>query len=739
MEITKIPHTVKFGAVEGEFRGNDVSKLINPPIEVQDNYFWMRDDSRKSEQVIEHIKKENLLTDDYMLQHKNLHYELYHELKSYVQETYDTHPFAVKTDSFYKYFVRYRKDSGYPIYCSKNIITNQISELVDVNKLADGFEQCNVKYFMVSDNEALYSYCIDYNGSEKYELKIFGLINDVPKYLTTNFPPIPYAEYIWFDDNIIYYVLSDTNNRMCELWIYSFDDFSHQLLFSIKDNEEQKQYSLSIEKSLDKKYLFLKVGDYNSNYCLYINMEKDPRKLYLFNPFLQINKPLENENLQIDMIENTKYSLEHHNDCFYIKTNADKSTNWKIMIYYLESESLQEFIPYNKYINITNFITTKNYLIYSTVINGFSYINIVDYQKSNIKIINNINNISTSFNDYYNNTDFQKLSSENVYSIELASNLYDSDKITFSFDTMITPFSYFEYDVQNLSSTLIYTKEVPKYNQDLFECKRIYAPFSNPKDFESWPLGIPISLVYNKEKYDPKKSPLYLYGYGSYGITIEPSFNHKILPLLNRGWIYAIAHVRGGAFLGTEWYEDGRMNKKINSFTDFIDATEFLGNNYSDKNNITIEGRSAGGLLVGACLTMRPELYKNVIMGVPFVDVLNTMSDSTIPLTVEEWTQWGNPNVKEDHDYMKQYCPYTNIKENHYNNVFITAGLYDPRVPYWEPLKFIAKLKEFDTNKSENNKKLIKTELIQGHFGGSSRYKYLEEYAEKYTFILTVN
>jgi oligopeptidase B len=229
--------------------------------------------------------------------------------------------------------------------------------------------------------------------------------------------------------------------------------------------------------------------------------------------------------------------------------------------------------------------------------------------------------------------------------------------------------------------------------------------------------------------------PLFLYGYGSYGHTVNPIFSSNILPLLDRGYIYAIAHVKGGSFLGYNWYLQGKMYNKMNTFTDFITCAEYMINSkYTSIKNIVIEGRSAGGLLVGAAVTMKPELFKTVLPGVPFIDVLNTMSDSTIPLTVEEWTQWGNPNEKEGFEYIKKYCPYTNIKSTEYPNMYLTGGLHDPRVPYWEPLKFLAKIREY---KTDNNIQVIRMETEQGHFGGSSRYKFIEELAEKYAFVFT--
>ena len=744
--IKKIPYKVKFGKVKNEYRGNDESKLISPPIELLDNYYWMRDDNKNNSEILEHIENENKHTLNFMSKYNDTNTNIYNELKSYIKEDYDTFKYQKKQNSFYKYFTKYEKGKAYPIYYMINTLTNTEIVLIDVNELASNKKYCNVKSINVSENELMYSYCIDYDGSEKYKIEFFTFHETLYKKLDIKFPLIPYANYLWAGDDLIYYTLGDSKNRISELWIYDFNDNYHEQLFCInhdnKNNTDNNndQFNIEIDKSSDNKYLFLTIGDYNSNLSFYINFEIDSKKLVLFNPFLkninENNEDNENNNLQEFMIENTKYFIDHHEGIFYIKTNHNNCDNWKIMKYSIECQKLEDFIYYNKYITINHFQTLKNKFLYTTTINGFTFVNIINYENTIINIINHNDNKVMSVNEY-NQLNFSLLSNDVVYNIDPGPNLYSSDNIIIIYETMTTQCKYIEYDLENMNSTILYTKEIPNYDESNYICKRVYAPFSNTNDNNNWPLGIPISIIYNKHKYIPETAPLYLYGYGSYGITIEPSFNYSILPLLDRGWVYAIAHVRGGSFLGTKWYEDGRLYKKLNSFNDFINSTEYLGNNgYCDKNNITIEGRSAGGLLVGTCLTQRPELYKNVIMGVPFVDVLNTMADSSIPLTVEEWTQWGNPNIQKDFDYIKQYCPYTNIKNNNYNNVFITAGLHDPRVQYWEPLKFITKLREYDTNNSNTNLKLIKIETSQGHFSGSSRYKYIEECAEKYTFII---
>ncbi len=697
-----------------EFRGNDVDKLIDPPIYVKDDYHWMRDNQRTNKEVLDHINNENTYTETIMKEHEELKKKLYEEIKSYVKETYDTFPRVKKYNSKYKYFRRMIEGLSYEKHYRIDTEKNEEELLLDVNELSKDKSQCDIKGFKVSLDEKYYSYCEDYEGDEKYNLVIIDF--NTKNKLEVNFPKLLYANYLWTNNNNIYYSQGDDKNRMCEVWLYEMEKNQHTKIYY----ETNGEYNLSIYTSSDDKFLFIQSGTYDSNQTYYVNIENDNKKMILI------------ENLTSEH----KYDVDHFNGYFYIKTNKDKCTNWKIMKVHITNDvsysNWQEFIPYNKNICINSFSTLDKYFIFTITINGSNYICVLDYNTNDIKIIDHLTNLINFKLENYMEMDYSNFINNNVSNLEIVCSMYESNEIVISFETMNVPFSLYEYNLDTFTNKKVYTKDVPNYNEEEYECKRLYAPINS----EKWKLGIPISLIYKKELFKHDGSmPLYLYGYGSYGITVDPTFDYEIIPLLNRGWIYAIAHVRGGSFLGTEWYEDGKMKTKMNTFNDFISCAEFLAENkYCDKNNITIEGRSAGGLLVGASMVLKPELFKNVVAGVPFVDVLNTMCDSTIPLTVEEWTQWGNPNIKEDYDYISQYCPYYNIKNTNYPNMYITAGLHDPRVQYWEPLKLLAKIREY---KTDNNTQIIKIETTQGHFGGSSRYKHIEELAHKYTFLLT--
>jgi oligopeptidase B len=700
-KTNKIPHTTRFGNVKNEFRGSNIDKLMDPPIEIIDDYYWIRDDTRKNKNVLDHINNENMYTDSVIEKYKEFEKNIYQEIKSYIRESYDTYHYLRSGNDQYKYFSRFIEGKNYHQACRINIITNVIEILLDINELANNKTQCDVINLQVSPNHDYISFGVDYDGNEKYEL----IINEISSGLDINhgIPKLAYCSYFWMSETIIYYLVGDEKNRLYQVWLYDLEDKINKLVY-LEHNDE---FNLNINFSEDNKYIFISSGNYDSNYSMYIDFNINPLKYYIFEP------------LKYGVI----YYMYHHQGIFYILTNKDNSINWKIMKCNVNNNILNDFIPYNSNVYISEIQLFKNNLVFQSKINGNIYLNIYNFDTDKISVITYLEDNTYSLSEYINNK--TKNISSNVYTIRMEYNyLYDTNMLNVRFTSLSSPAKLINYNMSTLENKVVYTQVVPNYDESLYECKRIWVP----------PEGIPISIVYKKEKFIQDGSmPLYLYGYGSYGNTVNPNFSYKILPLLDRGYIYAIAHVRGGSFLGYNWYLQGKMFNKMNTFNDFIKCVEYMiKEKYTSKKNIVTEGRSAGGLLIGATVTMRPDLFKTVIPGVPFIDVINTMSDSTIPLTIEEWCQWGNPNEKKDYEYMKQYCPYTNIKNTDYPNMYLTCGLHDPRVPYWEPLKFLAKLREY---KTDSNIQVIRIETDQGHFGGSSRYKFIEELAELYTFI----
>ena len=687
---SKKPYTVKFGNISLD-RGEN---LLSPPREIIDNYYWMRDDKRKNIDVLDHLNKENKYTEHIMEDTKDQQENLFNEIKSHIKEDYNSYPIPHGDDGWnseYYYFIKTIKDKSYPIHCRINKETGNEEILLDENILSDGKESFDLCNFKITNDHKFMSYGVDESGNEEYELKIIEISSKKEK--QHNIPKLTYCNYFW-QENIIYYTKGNKTNRMYQVWKYDTETKGSTKIYQ-NDNE---LVEVSIKISNDKKYYIISADSYNTS------------DVYYFTAYDPTIKQFTKK------VEGLQYSVDYHENSFIIITNKDKCTNFKIMECNPNDTSMekwQEFLEYDHSKFITGLDELEKYLLVTYKEKGDNYIRIIPFNDNQYDLKNShVLDIT-----------------DDLKSISLISlDIYDTDEIIYSHNSLNTPPTLYKYNLIDKQTDLLREKEVPFFSKDLYETKRIFIKGHDE-------VKIPISLVYRKEMFKKDgTNPLYLYGYGSYGHTVNPDFNSMILPLLDRGFVYAIGHVRGGSFLGYEWYENGKMGKKINTFLDFISCAEYLiENKYTYKKGITIEGRSAGGLLVGACTVMRPDLFKTVVAGVPFVDVMITMSDPSIPLTTQEWEQWGNPNKEEHFNKISKYCPYTNIKKAVYPNILALGGLHDPRVAYWEPSKFIAKLREYDEG---NNLSLLKIEMNEGHFGGMDRYKYWKETAYQYAFVL---
>ncbi len=722
-----IPQTVWFGNVpDGKLRGSE-ELIANPPFSHIDNYFWLRDDSRTNQEVLSIINQENAYTKSILEPHHDLQTQIFQELKGYMKEDYSTYPTAEHSSkSPFKYYKEFKSGSGYYKYQQLDTRVNQIRTLLDINELAKGRTQCDVTSLTCSLDEKYFSYCVDFYGSEKYKLQIQN-IESKTFVDTTPILLISYGDYGWVSNTRIVYTQCDDSNKPYQVWTWDIKSLEPPLLIY---EECVQDLSVGFYTSGDNKYIFINCSDYDSTSVLFGSIELLGQSKFVLT---KITEP----------IKSFKYSVSHSNGYFYIKNNSN-AVNWKVskvsVNHVQDLTQWIDFVPANKNVYIKSFGITKFFAFVGLKINGGTYLGFIGLdgfdgfdgseRSSLIYITNFIDYSQTFLLEKYNQFKWAELWPKSVYTLGIYSYLWDDKNICVSIDKMTHPYALFNFDISSRTLTQVYTKDVPGYDGSAYESKRIYTQTPDGK-------AVPISLIYKKGTVFP--APTYLYGYGSYGHTVEPNFDYQILPLLNRGWVYAIAHVRGGSFLGYSWYLQGKGMNKMNTFTDFIACAEHLiSAGYSDSKQITCEGRSAGGLLVGASMVLRPDLFKNVVMGVPFLDVLNTMCDSSIPLTVEEWTQWGNPNIKSDYEYMTKYCPYTNLRAGiTYPNIFATGGLYDPRVQYWEPLKFITKLRAGMNSNPSSNIQCLKIEMEQGHFGGSDRYKHLKETAEKYTFIIS--
>ncbi len=687
---------VEFGRVSNENRG-DEHDIIDPPLKVKDYYYWLRDNERKNKEVIKYLEDENKYSEQYMKDTNNLQEDLYDEIISRVKEDDQTYPYPSGDGGYnskYRYYSRTEEGKSYTIYCRINMSTNIEEIILDVNKLAQDKNQthCDVSGIAVSSDHNTLAYGLDLKGDEDYEL-IFkdlqtGYILDYK--LPTK---LPGANIEWAPDNkSVYYVTADSTKRANKLWSYDLDNDISELIYE----ETDILFDVDFHISACSNYLFVTLSSFDTSEVRYLDLNKKSNSL----------------NIIQYRIDGHKYTVDSREGNFIIRTNKDKCHNFKLVYtnpVYSDMYNWKDIKPADPEEYITDFSCFKNFIAVCLRKNGFK----------KIAIIKNEYSIKWKYIDL----------PEDVASVNLAMNcVYDTDKLWLVYTSMTQPYILYEYDTKQDKLKVLKKKIVPNYNSKLYESKLIFAP-------SYYGQKVPISIVYRKSmKKNNSPQPMYLYGYGSYGMCCDPKFNHQLVSLMDRGFLCATAHVRGGAELGHDWYTDGKMHTKMNTFLDFISCTEYLiKSGYTTSNTLAIEGRSAGGLLMGAVMTMRPDLFNTVVAVVPFVDVLNTMADPSIPLTTQEWEQWGNPNKLTDYTYMKQYSPYDNINKTNYPNSLFLAGYHDPRVQYWEPAKFVAKLRHM---KTDTNVHLLKTDMHQGHFGGSDRYKYIKETAFIYSFII---
>ncbi len=666
-----IPHDV---GVQGE-------KLI-------DNYFWLRE--RNNPDVIAYLEAENAYTETIMKHTEGLQEKLYAEMVSRIKETDFDVP--QKWGDYY-YYKRTGKGLQYPIYCRKQGNLDSAEEVIlDLNELAQGEDYFRVGVFKISPNHQLLAFSIDTTGSETYTIHIKDLKTGE---LLADQIPNTYYSVQWANDNrTLFYNILDDARRPFKLFKHKLG--SDPATDKLVHFEEDDAYFLSLDKSKSQKYIFLTLGSITTSEVWYLDADRPDGKFKLIHP-------------RQHMME---YYVEHHGDKFYILTNDD-AIDFKLVAANVNRPAKKywaEIIPHQLYRKLHEIELFQNHLVVYERERGLEKIR-----------IRNLN----SGQEHYVEFD------EPAYAIRGSSNPdFHSQTLRFEFSSLVTPESVFDYDMEARTRDLRKCEEVlGGYDPQQYTSERIFAETQDGTQ-------VPISLVYKKGLVKNGRNPLFLYGYGSYGSTREPDFDPNRISLLDRGFVYAIVHVRGGGALGRSWYEDGKLLKKKNTFTDFIACTEHLiGAGYTSKENLVAYGGSAGGLLMGAITNMRPELFKAIIAKVPFVDVINTMLDASIPLTVIEYEEWGNPNEKEYYDYMKSYSPYDNVEAKDYPDILITAGLNDPRVQYWEPAKWTARLRAL---KTDGNRLLLKTFMGAGHAGSSGRYARLKDVAFDYAFIFDV-
>ncbi|NEU76925.1 oligopeptidase B [Hassallia byssoidea VB512170] len=680
-------------------KDNRLQHIVNPPVAEKqpqvlelhgdrriDDYFWLRDID--NDKAIAYLEAENAYTQSMMQHTEALQTKLYDEMLARIQETDLSVPF--RKDDYY-YYSRTEEGKAYPIHCRKKGSLDATEEvLLDQNELAQGHEFFSLGVFQISPNHQILAYSTDTSGSEQYTLFFLDL-NTFELYSETI--PETYFSLTWGNDNqTVFYTKINAANRPYQLFRHTLQTPTTEDVLIY--HEPDDTYNLDLGKTRSEAYILM---------ILHSSITTEIH-------YLDANNPTGDFQIIHPRTTGMEYDVEHHSDYFYIVTN-DEATNFKLVktpVATPNKENWQTVIPHREDVMLSGVSLFANHLV-------------IYERKAGLQTAR-VQNLSTSKES---NITFP----EPTYTFYEGNNPeFNTSILRFNYTSLITPLSVFDYDMETDKRELKKETEVlGGYDKSHYKSEWLMA---TAKDGTQ----IPISIVYKQGIEKDGKNPLFMTGYGSYGYSYPVMFSSTRLTLLDRGMVYAIAHIRGGEEMGRKWYEDGKFLQKKNTFTDFIACAEYLiGEKWTQSDRLVISGGSAGGLLMGAVINMRPDLFKVVVADVPFVDVVTTILDTSLPLSAMEWEEWGNPNDKVYYDYMKSYSPYDNVEAKDYPDILITAGLNDSRVKYWEPAKWTAKLREL---KTDNNILLLKTNMSAGHGGASGRYESLKELAFDYAFIL---
>ena len=654
-----------------------------------DNYYWMRDDSRSDPKVIEYLKNENKLSAEWFESKFDHQTEIVNELLEQVPDIEVSFPIK---NNVYSYYQKLHKNDQLPIYYFKTDNDDEILYL-DPNIKLQEQEYYSIGTISPSPDNSLIAYTEDNNGRREYDIRIIDTSS-----LNILSDSISNASYdvIWSNDNkyIIYLKKDPITLIKDSVYVHRIGTSEDKDILIYKETDPE--FNINLYKSKTKKFAYIDIDSTNSNEIRLIDLHNPLDK-----PFIFINRS-----------ENHLYYLEHiKEEEFIIRTNKD-APNFKI----LKSTSFaDDFDDFKTVINHDENIFISDTLLVNDEL-------VLEVRKFGLPEIT-IHNLSSSVSY---DIEFQ----ENAYDVSLSNNYeITNDNFNYQYSSLTTPKSIFNYNLANKESENLLTKEVVGFDKSKYQLDRF---FINARDGEK----IPVVTVAHKNTI-LNQAPILFYGYGSYGINIDAQFRESLIPLLNRGFVFSIINIRGGGEMGKKWYESGRMFNKMNTFYDFNDGVkEVLKLGIGNPNNVFARGGSAGGLLMGAIVNLEPELYKGILSGVPFVDVLTTMSDPSIPLTTFEYDEWGNPANVDEYFYMKKYSPYDNIDKLNYPAIFITSSLYDSQVQYFEPAKYVAKLKEYNQS---NNPILMKMNLIGGHGGLNGKINQFKEIAEEYSFILNLS
>jgi oligopeptidase B len=702
-------HIVKIGKVDNENRGENP---MDPPYEVEDPYFWLRDDTRSNSDVLEWLNTENKYFKDKYEVMVPLSEDIYDEHLSHLKEKDISAPLSYGP---YVYYKRTYPGLSYKFYCrmkklKDNMTLDDINNnkdkeeiIMNVNKLAKKHNYCEVGGFNPSISHNIIAYPVDFTSDELYDIRLMTNIGDQNQdqeyfeHLTGDLSD----DLEWKDDTHLFYISKDKTKRCNRIWCHILGTSQENDFIIFEDDDEL--FNVGIYTLLHENYLVITSSSSETSICYLLDLNKFSDEQSLKESLLLVRSKEEGIRYSIEGIRDNGKEV-------FILTNNDDCINNKII--------MTDINNLDKWDNVVVGHSDEKYIDDIEVFRDFSVISGREKGLTQVWAI-----------DKYNNNYKRIPTPEDIYEISVSSNAdYNANDVLIEYSSLKTPSTWFKYNPETDERTIIKQMEILEYNPDEYICDRLYA--TAPDNTE-----IAISLIRSKNLDTNKPQPTVLEGYGSYGICNDPEFDRRILPYITRGVIYCVAHIRGGEENGRDWYEvEGKLLTKRNTFQDFIScAEELIDSGVTTPSQLAICGRSAGGLLMGAVVNMRPDLFKAVVAGVPFVDLMVTMSDPSIPLTTEEWEEWGNPNERKYFDYMMSYCPMTNVRKQPYPHMLITAGLHDPRVPYWEPVKWTSKLREHKTN---DNDVLLKVDMETGHFSASDRYRYLRETSVDQAFIL---
>ncbi len=650
-----------------------------------DNYYWLRDDARKDKQVIDYLKAENAYTESVMAAGKTLENTLYNEMVERMAQNDASVPYDYNG---YTYQTIYQEGKDFPIYQRKPIGSDGEWEiLVDGNERAKGHEFYQLGDLAISPDNKRIAIAEDKEGRRNYTVAYKDLTDKTwQENVLTNIS----ANLVWANDSqTLFYVDKDPQTLLpYQIYRHQYGSDRKQDVKIFEENDDR--FYTWMEKSKSEDYILVTIASSTTSEYRLIDANAPEKPMVVFSP----------------RQEGREYYIDHFKGEFYIRSNheselyglyktASIDAPWQTVIAPQPEVDLESFELFNRWL-------------------------VLEERKQGLVSLRQI--------DWKTGQSTNIIFDDPVYMAWLSVNPQaDSEELRFGYTSMTTPSSTYQWNMQTKEKQLLKQQEVKGFKHDLYESERIWVKAQDG-------VEVPVSLVYRKDLFKKGKNPILIYGYGSYGSSIDPSFSSARLSLLDRGFVYAIVHVRGGGELGKRWYNQGKMEHKVNSFTDFIDATKYLINQgYGAPKHVYAMGGSAGGLLMGAVINMAPELYRGVVAQVPFVDVLTTMLDASIPLTTGEYEEWGDPADKDVYFRLKSYSPYDNVEAKAYPHLLVTTGLHDSQVQYWEPAKWVAKLREL---KTDNNLLLLETDMSAGHGGKSGRFNRLRDTAREYAFIL---